>query len=254
MVESEEFEMEPIPSLRILKYVFYDQFQLQKQQEKLTDLQVLEKITNMLAQFSYPIVKEQKLLETTFTVFDLETTGFFPRLGDEVISIGAIKLNVSEMKFQEHFYEVVQPLGEVPEHILTLTGLDVKQINNGITFPEAFLKFLTFSKGSILVAHPASFDVHFLQVVAKRWGIKKFQPAFIDSYYIANFLEPKKNNRLDHLITQFGIDPVQRHHALNDAQMTATIFTYLLEELYNRGITTMEDFRKLHGKKKGSLL
>ncbi|OIJ12811.1 hypothetical protein BKP35_09555 [Anaerobacillus arseniciselenatis] len=246
--------MEPIPSLRVLKYLFYDRFSTFYQQKKRMNPHLRNIVSQQLAQYHVNLSLEQSLMETTFTVFDLETTGFYPKLGDEIVSVGAIKMNVNEIKFPEHFYEIVSPIGEVPNNIYSLTGLSEEQVSNGKTFDEVFSKFLKFSEGTVLVAHPASFDVNFLQVMAKRWQLGLFQPTFIDSYYIANYLRPKKNNKLDGLVSYFNIENKQRHHALNDAQMTAEVFTQLLYLLQEKGIDTLGDYLKLRGKKKGDLL
>jgi DNA polymerase III subunit epsilon len=246
--------VEPVPSLRIVKYVLYDQFHLKNKQRKRFSKELQEEITKQMLNYETILSLKQSFLDTTFTVFDLETTGFFPKLGDEVVSIGAIKMNVNEIRFPEHFYEVVFPICEVSDYIHTLTGLTNEQIENGSSFQEAFLKFLQFSKDTVLVAHPASFDVHFLQVMAKRWGFPKFQPLFIDSYFLANFLQPKVNNRLDSLVSYFNIQEKERHHALNDAQMTAEVFLKLLEMLSEKGIYNLEDYLAIRGKKKGKLV
>lgn len=241
--------MEKISSYRILKYLFYERFVLQNKIRKCFNFELRKEIAKSDS-FWTNIPAGKSLLETTFTVFDLETTGFFPTLGDEIVSIGAIKMNVNEMKFSEHFYEVVTPIKKVPEHICTLTGLTKEQINNGKSFQEAYLNFLNFSKDTVLVAHPASFDVHFLKVLTKRWRIADFKPLFIDSYSMANLVRPQKNNKLDELVLHFNIEQQERHHALNDAQMTAEVFTKLLYLLREKEIHTLEDYYALSEKKK----
>ncbi|MCT8137977.1 3'-5' exoribonuclease [Anaerobacillus sp. CMMVII] len=246
--------MEPIPSIRIIKYVLFDQFQYKNKQQKYLDVNFQQQLIKYLYKNNPTLSLKQSLEETTFTVFDLETTGFFPRLGDEIVSIGAMKMNVNQIKFPEHFYEVISPIGEIPDYIYELTNLTKEQVGNGKTFQEAFLKFLQFSQDTVLVAHPASFDVHFLKVMAKRWGLPKYNPLFIDSYFLANFLQPKVNNKLDGLVSYFHIEPKERHHALNDAQMTAEIFMKLLMMLKKKDIHTIEDYLKIRGKKKGKLI
>lgn len=246
--------MGTIPSIRILKYFFWDYFILQRQHRKKRNPLLVSEIKEKLNRTSSTFLPQQSLLETTFTVFDLETSGFFPQIGDEIVSIGAIKINAASEKIEEdNFYEVVSPLGKVPEEIYSLTGLTKQQLVNGSAFDAAFLKFLEYSKGTILVAHPASFDIHFLKVMLKRWGIVNFNPEFIDSYFLANYLQPQGKNKLDQLVVRFDVDQKERHHALNDAIMTAEIFLKLLYLLQKNGIHTLEDYFKLKGKKKGKL-
>lgn len=244
--------MDQLSSIRILKYFLWDYFVLKSQQKKKNNPQLVRVIKEKLNEGNVIFLPQQSLLETTFTVFDLETSGFFPKLGDEVISIGAIKINAATQKIeQENFYEVVSPIGKVSEGIYSLTGLTKQQLNNGTSFEAAFLKFLQYSKGTILVAHPASFDINFLQIMLKRRGIVNFNPEFIDSYFLANYLQPNGKNKLDQLVALFNIDKKERHHALNDAIMTAEIFLKLLYLLQKKRVHTLEDYFKLKGKKKG---
>lgn len=188
--------------------------------------------------------------DLSFTVFDLETTGFFPKIGDEVISIGAVKINLNHISFPEQFYEVVRPVKMPSKQIRELTGLSAAQIKSGKPFPSAMLNFLDFSRHTILVAHPASFDVHFLYELAKRWGLPPYLPRAVDSYELANYIFPKEKNSLDQLIFKLEVENKLRHHALNDAFMTAEIFSKLMDELKNRGIHTLKEYKEAGAHKK----
>jgi DNA polymerase III subunit epsilon len=185
-----------------------------------------------------PEIVTMSLDDLTYTVFDLETTGFFPKMGDEVISIGAMKVNANHIRFPEHFYEVVRPFKPVPEDVLKLTGLTPQEIKEGEAFLISFFRFVEFASNTVLVAYPASFDVIFLKELTRRWGLKNFSPFFIDACRIANYLYPNEKNSLDHVIRRLGVKSRQRHHALNDAHMTADVFLYLIDELKKRNITT----------------
>ncbi|MBU9714846.1 PolC-type DNA polymerase III [Evansella tamaricis] len=195
------------------------------------------------SQFS-PYVMDLPLDEITFTVFDLETTGFFPKIGDDVIAIGAMKINLKNMKFPEHFYEIIKPFKEPSEDVLELTGLTRDEVKNGKSFPDAFANFLLFSHNTVLVAHPASFDVPFLQIQAKRWGFPNYSPKYIDSYEMAQVLYPHENQSLDDLLSRFEIEKKNRHHALHDADMTAKLFQKFVVELKKHGIFTYSDWDK----------
>ncbi|WP_205164910.1 PolC-type DNA polymerase III [Alteribacter salitolerans] len=193
-------------------------------------------------------IDDVALDDLTYTVFDLETTGFFPRMGDEVISIGAMKVNVNHIRFPEHFYEVVRPFKPVSEDVMKLTGLTNKEIKGGESFLIAFFRFVQFMSNTVLVAYPASFDIVFLKELSKRWGIKTFAPYYIDAYEIANFLYPDEKNNLDRVIKRVGVEERERHHALNDAHMTADLFLHFVEELKKRGITTYGELNNKIGK------
>ncbi|WP_157888166.1 3'-5' exonuclease [Bacillus marinisedimentorum] len=192
----------------------------------------------------YDLPVHQPLTSYTFTVFDLETTGFLPEVGDAVVSFGAVKWTGLNWQEQEHFYELVKPVIKVPKNIFQLTGIKKSDIKHGIPFVQAFGKFLEFSKGTILVAHPASFDVNFLKATASRWELPDFHPLYIDSYTLARFLHPDADNRLDHLIDCYGVKQHERHHALNDAIMTGEVFLQMIEKLNEKDILTLSHLQK----------
>nr|WP_255437676.1 3'-5' exonuclease [Thalassobacillus sp. CUG 92003] len=166
------------------------------------------------------------LKDIDFTIFDLETTGFLPEIGHEIISIGAIRINAFDE--EETFYHVVRPIRPVNKHILDLTGLDTNQLKEAASFITVFLQFLEFSRNSVLVAHPAKFDMRFVKAMLKRWKLPVYDPPYIDSQAMAKWLLPTMNCQLDELIKHFHIQQLDRHHALNDALMTAELFQHLI--------------------------
>lgn len=225
-----------------MKYYLLDRFYYnhKMKHQKGSDSYVkLEQTLKQRIPESFP--HDTKLLDVTFTVFDLETTGFFPELGDAVVSIGAVKMKGRNIDRAETFYDVVKPITKIPTDIFHLTGIQKSSIKYGKPFPESFFDFLSFSKGSMLVAHPASFDIDFLKKLIGRWGLPPYEPAFLDSFSVAGWLDPNRNNRLDALIEAYQIEKLDRHHALNDAIMTARLFVEMMKEAESRGIVTVGD-------------
>lgn len=187
-----------------------------------------------------PQLAKKHLDDVTYTVFDLETTGLIPEVGHEIISIGAVQIKGVHYCRKEKFYRIVRPIRPVPGVITELTGLDREKIMHGQTFIDAFAAFFEYSRDTVLVAHPAKFDVRFLQTMLKRWKLPSYQPYVIDSQQIAKWVLPRQNCQLDSLIRHYTIDYLERHHALNDAIMTAELFEYLLNEVKNKGITSYD--------------
>ncbi|WP_444684236.1 3'-5' exonuclease [Alkalicoccus luteus] len=169
-------------------------------------------------------------------VFDVETTGFYPFLGDDIISIGAVPIRQPN----HQFYELVQTARTIPKSITGLTGIDNEQIKtNGMVFPEMLIKFLRFSQGSFLSAHPASFDVRFLQVLCRRWRLPVLRPYVLDSFHAARLLYPDADASLDGLIQHFHMPVIRRHHALNDAVITAEVLEKLLDQAEVKGCNSI---------------
>ncbi|MGJ9381627.1 3'-5' exonuclease [Salipaludibacillus sp. CF4.18] len=236
-----------ISVLKIIKYLIYDRFHFEKSKDQWIEnhqetYDVLCEKMNQSAETSFPA--DERLQDLSFTVFDLETTGFFPRAGDEIISIGAVKITVSDLGLSKQFYQIVSPIKKPSNEVKLLIDMTQKQIDRGKAFPESLNDFLSFADQSILVAYPASFDVPFLQELSKRWNMPTGNLPHIDCHKLAQYLYPNEKNTLDHLVKKFGIVQQERHHALNDALMTAEVFQFLIEELIQRGITTLQEYRK----------
>lgn len=176
---------------------------------------------------------KEDLRSCTFTIFDLETTGFFPNMGDEIISIGAIKVKNFEILYDEAFYTIMKPINKIPKTVEELTGLSGEILAKAQSFPVGIRKFLDYCEGSILVAHPATFDIEFMKTVLNQWNFPNFSVDFLDSHLIANDLYTGERNYLDNLVERFKISERERHHALNDAVMTANVFIKLLQQ-YDR--------------------
>jgi DNA polymerase III epsilon subunit family exonuclease len=189
------------------------------------------------------LVKED-LTTCSFTIFDLETTGFFPDIGDEILSIGAIKVKNFRIQYDEAFYTVIKPINKIPKTIQELTGFSAETLEKAQSFPAGLKKFLDYSKGSILVAHPATFDIEFVKTVIKHWQLPCFSPEFIDLHVVANDLYVGERNYLDDLIEKLNISERERHHALNDAIMTADIFIQLLQTYEETAVTNVEELQR----------
>lgn len=193
-------------------------------------------LNQALESYRQPVMDQNNFTTNEFTVFDLETTGFFPDIGDEILSIGAIKIKEGHVKYDKTFYKVVKPIHTVSKATKKLTGLSTEDLAKGASLPDAIQDFLKFSEGSILVAHPASFDMSFLRKVLHKWELPPFETVYVDSFLVANSLYPDEKNFLDQLVTRFNIPKRIRHHALYDAIMTAEIFIQLLKDIEHEQI------------------
>ncbi|MCA1053923.1 3'-5' exonuclease [Rossellomorea aquimaris] len=227
---------------RILKYYLWQQFFFRSQVKVEKAKPSYYKVATALKEFEEekPIHQQKHLYDCTFTIFDLETTGFFPEVGDEIISIGAVKVARGEIQEKDTFYKVIDPLQTVSMKTKKFTGLKRKDFKNGVTLPVGIKHFLEFSMGTILVAHPASFDINFLQRRLKKWELPPFQPEYIDSFSLANALLERDDSYLDAMVKEFAIEKRTRHHALNDAIMTAEIFERLLKICYEQEVHTIQ--------------
>ena len=68
-------------------------------------------------------LENQLLTELTYTVFDMETTGLNPSEGDEILSIGAIRIVNCRLLREERFEQLVDPLRPIPWESVQIHGI-----------------------------------------------------------------------------------------------------------------------------------
>lgn len=179
-------------------------------------------------------------LETV--VFDLETTGFSPQHGDEILSFGAVRVVGDTIMEKEQFYMLVKPMAPVPQHISELTGITQEMSSDAPALIDGLHDFMSFVGGRVLVAHASSHDKAFLNTAL--WKTSKIQLTHrvIDTMMLARWLDPQPGNyALDDLLHSNGIPVTTRHHALEDARMTAQLWVCYMREMMRRGVVNLAD-------------
>jgi len=175
-------------------------------------------------------------------VFDLETTGFNPYNGDEIISIGAVLTVGQEVVEGETFYSLVNPGRPIPRHVVELTGISDGMAAEAPDLKEVLPKFLAFVQRRILVAHGTGHDKQFLNAALWRTARIHLSHRVLDTILVAKWLRPNlPAYDLDTLLAEYEIPVTTRHHALSDAVMTAHLWTKFMAEIADRNITSLGD-------------
>lgn len=200
--------------------------------------------------FIRSVMKEQRKnslydvqLETLeAVVFDLETTGFSPYNGDEILSIGAVLTrggDVSEHQ-EDRFYSLVNPKRNVPAEITELTGITNEMAESAPELIDSLRGFLEFVHRRVLIAHGSGHDKHFLNSALWKTSKVNLSHRVLDTMMIAMWLHPKRGRYdLDAILDLYGVDVLQRHHALDDSIMTAHLWSKMLKDIQERGITNL---------------
>ncbi|MCZ8518021.1 MULTISPECIES: exonuclease domain-containing protein [Paenibacillus] len=200
--------------------------------------------------FIRSIMKEQRKnslyeipLDTVeVVVFDLETTGFSPYNGDEIISFGAVNVTGRLLSGHETFYSLVNPKRAIPREIEELTGITNGMVEEAPDLIHALRGFLEFVQQKVLVAHGSGHDKHFLNSALWKTSKVNLSHRLLDTMMIAKWLNPRLSAYdLDTLLDLYGIEVTVRHHALEDAVMTAKLWGKLMLEVESRGIQTLGD-------------
>ncbi|MBQ3105066.1 MAG: PolC-type DNA polymerase III [Lachnospiraceae bacterium] len=190
------------------------------------------------------IVTNEKgqLLEDTFVVFDIETTGFSP-VNNRIIEIGAVKVRQGEIL--EVFSSFVNPQVPIPFEIVKLTGIDDDMVTEAPAIEEVLPSFLEFAKDCVLVAHNATFDMSFIIENAERLG-RKEEFTYLDTLRLARVLLPgQAKHTLDAVCKTLKISLENHHRAVDDAKATAEIFLQFAERLRDRGMSRLESVNSL---------
>lgn len=173
-------------------------------------------------------------------VFDLETTGFSPYNGDEILSIGAILVRGNEVLESEKFYSLVNPKRQVPPEITDLTGITNEMVEQAPDLIDSLRSFLEFVDRRVLIAHGSGHDKHFLNSALWKTSKVNLSHRMLDTMMIGMWLHPKKGRYdLDSVLELYGVEVLQRHHALDDSIMTAHLWSKMLKDIQERDIKNL---------------
>lgn len=170
------------------------------------------------------------LLNNSFVVFDLETTGLnsSPVSGnmDRIIEIGAYK--IADGKICESFSTFINPQKKLSDEIVKLTGITEEMVADAPTYEQVMPDFYKFCSGSILVGHNiAGFDFRFVDYYSSSLGYI-YDRKMIDTIPLAQELLFLSNYKLNTVADKFNIT-FNHHRAIDDALATAKIFIELIK-------------------------
>ncbi len=182
---------------------------------------------------------ERRLAELAYTVFDTETTGLEPSAGDEIISIGAVRIVNGRLLKSEVFEQLVNPGRPIARDAVRIHGIDDRALVGAPPIAQVLPGFHRFCEETVLVAHNAAFDMRFLELKETATGVRFDQPV-LDTLLLSAVVHPSfENHHLDTIAERLGVRVIGRHTALGDALVTGEVFLKLLPLLADRGILTL---------------
>ncbi len=188
-------------------------------------------------------IDERPLREIAYTVFDTETTGLDPSGGDEIISIGAVRIVNGRLLEGESYQQLIDPHRAMHPDSVRVHGITPAVLAGQPAIHAVLPAFHRFCEGSVLVGHNAAFDMRFLEMKEKSSGVR-FTAPVLDTMLLSAVLHGDRlEHRLDAIAERLGVRITHRHTALGDAIATAQVFLKLIELLSVQGITTLRQAR-----------
>lgn len=174
-------------------------------------------------------VRDQRLEDAEYVIFDLETTGLSSRL-DKIIEFGAVKMKNGEII--DRLQTFINPKRQIPASITELTRIRQIDVDSARPIAEEFDRLREFIGDAILVAHNAKFDYGMLNAAARDLGKPEFDNPVIDTLPAARSMFDLRSYRLGALCRHYDVpyDGEGAHRADYDAQVLSSVFLYLLRD------------------------
>ncbi len=184
------------------------------------------------------------LSEITYVVFDTETTGLNPSDGDEIISIGAVRIVNGKLLAHEMMEVLVNPKRSIPAVSTKIHGITAEMLEGQPTIDQVLPRFQQFTENAVLVAHNAAFDMRFLELKETVTGVTFTNPV-LDTLLLSEVVHPhQENHGIAYIADRLGVDVMGRHTALGDAMTTAEVYLKLIPLLKSMGIHTLDQARE----------
>lgn len=162
-----------------------------------------------------------------FVVLDVETTGFEPAKGDEIIEVAAQKIKGRD-KIGE-FVQLVKPTRPIPPDSTAVTGITNEMAATGKPAAEVIPQLLEFIGSAIIIGHNVQFDLSFLNAYLATTGQPALTNPVIDTLDISRRYLILSNYKLGTVATFLKCAQTSAHRALVDVEMTREVFYKLIE-------------------------
>ncbi|MBQ9071534.1 MAG: PolC-type DNA polymerase III [Bacilli bacterium] len=189
------------------------------------------------------------LKETTYVVFDTETTGFNAAGGDQMIEIGAVK--ICDGNIIDRFDELIDPKRPIPAKITELTCITDDMVKGKDDEETVTKRFLEWAGDLPMVAHNAKFDISFIEMAMKKYNLGEFKNTVIDTLELSRTLDQGfARHGLSALVKRYNVpwEEDAHHRADYDAEGTALVFSKMLQKLVSQNFKVISDLDKLISK------
>ena len=177
---------------------------------------------------------DEKIEGNTFVIFDTETTGFNPGLGDSMIEIGGVKIHNGEVV--DRFDELINPGHHIDEAITRVTDISDDDVKDASPEEEVVKRFKEWIGNLPLVAHNARFDKNMLDMAYYKYGLGNLNNPIIDTLMLSRVINRDlKKHSLKALGKFYGIDTGEAdddEETVNESGYSGTILDSAVGEAF----------------------
>lgn len=169
-----------------------------------------------------------------FVAFDIETTGFLPRV-DQIVEIAAVRFEGS--KIIDSYSTLIEPPIQIPAEATKVNGITNEMVKGMPRVEYALEKFAEFCANDPLVAHNAPFDVEFIKADVEKAELPAPTGIILDSCAMARKVIPgSPNYRLGTLIKFLNIPQNGEYHrAEADSRYCGLLFSAIISRVFKSG-------------------
>lgn len=191
-------------------------------------------------------VADQLLRDTTFALFDVETTGLSPAYGHRVCEVACLRLRAGvELARFESLVDPQRPISAGAYHVNHITP---QMLAGAPTFDAIAGPLLALMDGAVLVAHNAPFDLGFLASELEIAHLSPPEGHVVDTLALCRRVYRFARNSLPAVAAALGVAPGPAHRAMSDVWTTRHVLERLLHDLEARwGVHTLEQLIAFQG-------
>ncbi len=180
----------------------------------------------------------KSLIDHTFVVIDLETTGI--SRFDRICEIGMIRIEGNEIV--DRFDSLINPGVSINNTVFH--GIENWMVKDAPSFRDIADQVADYIRGTVLIAHNAPFDMRFIRYEFQRLNTDLSNVALC-TLKLARKLHPRfPTHRLDYMLREYDIINEHHHRAVNDAESSARLFLQMQHRLEEAGIETISSLKK----------
>ena len=189
---------------------------------------------------------QQPLNETTFALFDVETTGLNPAYGHRVCEVGCLRVrNGEEIECFESLVDPGRPISAGAYYVNQITP---QMLHGAPAFGTVAPSLLALLEDAVLVAHNAPFDWGFLAAELHIAQLSPPEGPVVDTLTLVRRTYGFARNSLSAVVQALDIKVAPTHRAMSDVQATRYVLERILWDLDRRwNVTTLGQLLAFQG-------